>query len=793
MLYTASRPVPKQLWITHLMKINLKQIITRSLALYVVLLTSTILLSLWVHEHLLLTFEHQHKRFYLVSLAVQGLLTAAYWFAVFQFYTQQIKRQNKDTHLILDRYQLAVEASQEAVWDWSLNDKQEVFFSEAYCANLGFTQAEFGNTQHAWRERLTPEARDNIYQDVLRFIAEGDGIYEKSYRMLHRDNSQRLIRSRGCLIKNDQGKPVRFIGIARDVTEQQATKERLKQAEAVFETTREAVLITNSDNRIVYINPSFTRITGYHEAEIAGKTPNHFKSGRHSSEFYQSMWSDLNNLGLWSGEVWNCRKNGELLRQYQTIRVIKDESGCISHYVAVFSDISTLDDSVSELSFLSLYDPLTGLANRSHLHERLKISLAKATQTQVEHTFFLVGLDHFKSINESLGHKLGDELLQEVTQRIQGVTPLSSVLARVGGDEFALICEEANTPKDAANIARKITTACKAPFTLAGNQVFVSASVGICPFPTFGTSVEVIMRNADSALHKAKNSGRDTFAFYSSELTEQAYQRILIASELRQAIENNTLELHYQPIFALKDLRLIGCEALVRWNHPKLGFIPPNDFIPIAEESALVNSLDAWVLQQACTQMHTWLTAQTKLELIAVNLSSRSLSSSSLAKNVATTLAQTHLDARFLELEVTESAVMEDPEHADATLSELRDVGVRIAIDDFGTGFSSLARLKSLPVHKLKIDQCFIEHVTSDSDDAAIVKAIIALGKSMGLQVQAEGIEYDEQTAFLQQEHCELGQGYLLGRPLTADNFTALALQASTTRNTQTVLDLTGK
>jgi EAL domain-containing protein (putative c-di-GMP-specific phosphodiesterase class I) len=304
--------------------------------------------------------------------------------------------------------------------------------------------------------------------------------------------------------------------------------------------------------------------------------------------------------------------------------------------------------------------------------------------------------------------------------------------------------------------------------------------VGICLFPRAGDTVEEIMRNADSALSKAKASGRDTFAFYSSELTELALQRIRIASELRHALETEGLQVYYQPVYALDTLQLVGCEALVRWNHPERGLLTPNEFIPIAEENGLISLVDEWVLQHACQQMRQWLDAGTQLQGIAVNLSSRSLSNPALATTVASALLKANIAPQFLELEVTESTIMEDPENADQLLNELRLLGVQLAIDDFGTGYSSLARLKSLPVHKLKIDQSFVRNLPSNTDDKAIVRAIIALGTSLGLKIQAEGIETEEQLQFLQQQNCTLGQGYWFGRPVPAEAFTQLPSASAT-------------
>lgn len=742
--------------------------------IYSLLATSWLLASLWLHDSFTVALHDSHATFYFANLTTFTLSSILYWFLALQYHDKQKIQQHDQAQINLDRLQLALEASQEALWDWSLNAEQEVFFSAAYCANLGFTQKDFGHNQQAWQNRLLPEEREQIYRKVMRFIAEGEGHYDSTYRMLHRDNSHRWIRSRGELIRDADGQPVRFIGIARDITEQRATAERLKQAIAVFECTHEGVLITDHTNTIIHINPAFSLITGYSAEEVLGLSPRMFKSGQHAPEFYQAMWKALEEKDQWSGEIWNRRKNGEILPQYQTIRLIRDENGFISHNVAVFSDISVLKDSQSELNYLSLYDPLTGLANRSQLYDRLKGSLRTMIERQKNGTVFLIDLDHFKNINESLGHSVGDQLLQAVAQRIAKKISSQSILARIGGDEFVVICETINTPAEAAVMAQQIIKASKEPFVLHNNELFISASVGICLYPRSGNSVEEIMRNADSALSKAKASGRETFAFYSSELTEQAFQRIRIASELRHALESDGLTVYYQPIYAMAAQKLVGCEALVRWNHPERGLIAPSEFIPIAEENGLISSIDQWMLKHACAQMQTWLIAGTDLEFIAVNLSSRSLSNLNLAEQVAQTLYHAQLAPQYLELEVTESAMMEDPLSADTILRQLRDIGVRLAIDDFGTGYSSLARLKSLPVHKLKIDQSFISNLPNDRDDKAIVRAILALGASIGLEVQAEGIETAEQMQFLQKQNCTLGQGYFFGRPMPTDDFTKL-------------------
>lgn len=549
---------------------------------------------------------------------------------------------------------------------------------------------------------------------------------------------------------------------------------RLKLYQAVFESIREAVLIADHNNFIVYVNPAFTRITGYNEQDVLGKGYDIISSNKHSDSFHQCILRELKDKGMYSGEMWGYHKNSGLIRLHQTVSSIKDEKGNVSYYVAVYSEIIIESKSLAELNFLSLYDPLTKLANRSNLSLELRKSLNRALEMKKVNALFFVDVDHFTHINESLGHNAGDQLLKDIAQRLKEVAKLSTIMARIGGDEFAIICECISTEISAVVVAQTIIEACKAPFFLEGQRVFVSVSIGICLYPLAGKSVESIMRNADSALRRAKESGRDIFAFYSRDMTEKANQRIHVASELRLALERDELELHYQPIYMLSELKLVGSEALVRWNHPTQGRVAPNDFIPIAEECGLISAIDMWVLRKACEQMSQWIIDGHDLSFMAVNLSSLSLSRKSLAQDVVTLLQQSKLDSRFLELEITESAIMENQQQADVILCQLRQAGIRIAIDDFGAGYSSLARLKTLPANKLKIDQSFIKNLPGSTDEAAIVDTILALGSRMGLEVQAEGIETNEQMRFLRDCQCELGQGYLFGRPLLAEEFSKL-------------------
>ncbi|AOE77033.1 diguanylate cyclase [Pseudomonas lurida] len=544
--------------------------------------------------------------------------------------------------------------------------------------------------------------------------------------------------------------------------------ERLRQAAAVFDCTREGVLVTDARGLIVHVNRAFMEITGYRREDVMGQQPSLFKSGRHSSNFYQQMFQSLERTGEWSGEIWNRRKSGEIYPQWQTIRVIHDDHGKVSHYVAVFSDISAIKDSEHELAHLAHHDPLTDLPNRLLFTDRAEQALASAQIHKRGCALLLLDLDHFKIINDSLGHNVGDQLLKLVGERLQALFGPGVTLARLGGDEFAVLAESCPQVAQAAGLAQRMLDAMKQPFIFDGHQLFISASIGISLFPNDALSAEQLLRNADSALFKAKSAGRESYALYTEELTAHAQNRVEIASELRRALEQQELCVYYQPVHDLNGSRLIGVEALVRWQHPERGLVPPGEFIPIAERTGLIADIDAWVMHQACRQMCDWLGQGAPLGFIAINVSSRLFARRELYEQVAQVLHQTGLDPAFLELEVTESAVMDDPEVALEQLHRLRELGLRLAIDDFGTGYSSLLRLKRLPVQKLKIDQGFVAGLPWDEDDAAIVRVVIALAKSMGMQVHAEGIEQVEQARFLLDQQCDMGQGYWFGRPVPA-------------------------
>jgi diguanylate cyclase (GGDEF)-like protein/PAS domain S-box-containing protein len=559
-----------------------------------------------------------------------------------------------------------------------------------------------------------------------------------------------------------------FMGVAEQARRDQ-DMQRLRLAAAVFDTTLEGVLVTDATGVIVHVNRAFSEITGYQQDEVLGLRPSKLKSGRHGPEFYERMFETIHSAGQWSGEIWNRRKSGEIYPQWQSIRPIRDEHGEVTQFVAVFSDISSIKHSERELAHLAHYDPLTGLPNRLLFTDRTEQAHTHARRGKSSLALLLVDLDHFKHINESLGHNAGDEVLKAAAERLQNRLEKGVTLARLGGDEFAILLENAQQVAQSAELAQSILDRLREPFQVSGQSLFLTASVGISIYPHDAHTAQQLLRNADAALSQAKHQGRESYAMYTAELTAHAQRRIELAAELRQAVEQNELRVFYQPIHNLHSRCIEGVEALVRWQHPQRGMVSPGEFIPIAEQSGLIADIDNWVLTEACRQMRAWLAKGVSVSFVAVNVSSRLFGRGDLDGRVAKVLAETGLAPEFLELEVTESAIMDDPDQAIEQMHRLRGLGLKLSIDDFGTGYSSLLRLKRMPVQKLKIDQGFVAGLPDDDDDIAIVNAIIALARAMGMRVLAEGIEQAHQAEFLFKHNCELGQGFWFARPMPAE------------------------
>jgi diguanylate cyclase (GGDEF)-like protein/PAS domain S-box-containing protein len=553
----------------------------------------------------------------------------------------------------------------------------------------------------------------------------------------------------------------------------------LRQAAAVIASTREGVMITDMTPAIVAVNRAFTEITGYQEEEVLGRNPGMLKSGRYDPSFYQSMWAAIRETGHWQGEIWNRRKSGEVYPQLITISTVTDKHGNATHFAAVMTDISQLKRSQSELQKLAHFDPLTGLPNRLLVQSRLQHAVEHAKRERKQVAVMFIDLDRFKNVNDSLGHPAGDELLSLVATRLRQRVRDDDTLGRWGGDEFLLVLESIQRPEDVAGLAQTIIQLVETPFVLpSGHTVYVGASIGISWYPDDGQTVTELIQHADVAMYQAKEQGRNTLRFYTPALTRAANERLDTEARLRRGLAKNEFVLHYQPQVDVATGKLTGCEALVRWNDPDRGLIPPDRFIPVAEEIGLIVPLGEWVLRTACGQAQAWRTAGLPELVMAVNLSARQLDQKDLVSGTASILARTGLPPGLLKLELTESMIMTRGNDAIDLLLGLKNLGVWLSIDDFGTGYSSLAYLKRFPIDELKIDRGFVRDIPQDKSDMEIAATVIAMAKGLRLKVVAEGVETAEQLSFLSQQGCNTYQGYFHSHPLPAEQFTELLRQA---------------
>ncbi|MCJ8168508.1 EAL domain-containing protein [Atopomonas sediminilitoris] len=605
--------------------------------------------------------------------------------------------------------------------------------------------------------------------------------FETSIQHLSGDLRACLLSARQITINGDAC----MLTIARDVTAQRQLEDELRQAATVFASTMEAVLVTDTQRRITQVNQAFTRITGYSREEALGKNPRLLSSGRHTSEFYEQLWQHIADQGQWQGELWNRRKSGEEYPQWLNISAVRDTHGALSHYVAVFSDITPLKQAEQRLEFLAQHDPLTQLPNRLLLEQRMQQALRNAQGTPLGGAVLFLDLDRFKHINDSLGHPVGDLLLRAVAERLQQQLEDDDTLARLGGDEFIILLPRRRTSQDAEHAARKLLNCFNQPLRADEHEFFLHASIGISLYPQDSNNVAELISHADAAMYRAKRQGRNRFAFYSKELTEQALRRVQLEHQLHHALQNNQFELYYQAKTRLSDGQLCGAEALIRWNHAEKGLISPLDFIPLAEESGLILPISDWVMEQASRQLALWHRAYGHFGPLAINLAGAQLQQPGLVEQIRSLLDSYQIPADQLELEISEGFIMQQADDTLDTLQQLKTLGVQLALDDFGTGHSSLRYLKQLPLDTLKIDKAFIQGLPHDQHDVAITRAILALGLNLDLTVVAEGVETHQQEQFLRNEGCQLSQGFLISHPIPAAQFAEQFLKQHNTLGTR--------
>ena len=554
------------------------------------------------------------------------------------------------------------------------------------------------------------------------------------------------------------------------------SEHRLELARQVFDSTQESIMMTDACANIVAVNPAFEQITGFREADVVGKNPRLLRSGRHDAGFYRCMWNGLEQDGQWRGEIWNRRKNGEVYPERTSISAVRDDEGKLTAYVSVSTDLSALKAAHNQLDFLSNHDALTHLPNRSLFHDRLQQAIAAARRDGSQLALLLVNVDRLSRINDSLGHAAGDALLREVARRASAVAGPADTVARLSGDEFVLLTSCDDT-EDIIFTAQRLIEAIAQPHSVVGHDVVVTGSIGISVFPRDGDVPGDLLKAADAALAHQKDAGRNGFRFFKGEMNAEAMRWLALETRLRRAIGQAELALHFQPQVAREDGRVLGMEALLRWHSSELGRVSPADFIPLAEDTGLILPIGDWVIRQACLQNKAWQDAGLPRVPVAVNVSAHQFKAGTVPQVVRTALLESGLEARYLEVELTESVMMGDTTAAEAQLAELRAMGVSLSLDDFGTGYSSLGYLSRFSLDKLKIDQAFVRNITSDPRSAAIAQATIALAEGLSLRVVAEGVETLAQRDYLGRIGCEVLQGYLYSQPLPAREMETL-LQA---------------
>ncbi len=657
-------------------------------------------------------------------------------------------------------------------------------------AHLGSWTLELGSGALHWSEEVyrlfgLPVGSPVTYEQFLAAVHPDDrpvvaagwraALAGTPYDLEHRicvDGEVRWVRELAELTFDEHGRAVTGIGTVQDITAQKHAEEQLQLAAQVFANSREAIIITDARGAIVAVNLAFTEITGWPEEEVLGRRAWLLRSHHHDATFYRALRRSVVSSGYWQGEVWSRRRDGSAYPSWMSVTAVRGTDGEVSHYIGIATDMSEHKAAEERIRTLAYYDMLTGLPNRALLAERAELLLDTAERDGSEVALLFIDLDHFKTVNDSLGHSMGDILLQAVATRLRELLRESDTVARLGGDEFVLLLPRSG-PESALRVARKVLEAAQAPYPVGGHHLTVTPSIGISVFPRDATVYEGLLQHADAAMYRAKADGRNTYQFFTAAMNQAAFERLVLESSLRGGVARGEFVLHYQPQMEISSGRLVGAEALLRWNHPELGLVPPDRFIPLAEETGLIAPIGDWVLREACRQNRAWQAAGLPPLPVAVNLSAVQFRHGGLAEAVAAALAESGLEPRYLELELTESILMSDTARTLETLGQLREMGVGLSIDDFGTGYSSLFYLKRFPIQKLKIDRSFVRDLAANADDRAIAAAVVSLGRSLRLRVIAEGVESIDQLSILREQGCDEVQGYLLARPLPAEEFAA--------------------
>jgi diguanylate cyclase (GGDEF)-like protein/PAS domain S-box-containing protein len=670
---------------------------------------------------------------------------------------------------------MALASAEMGVWDWDIVTGR-VTFNECWARIRGYRLEEIEPDLDTWENGIYANDFEAYYVALTDHLENRTPFFQAEYRVRTVAGPLVWILNRGTVVKRDsKGNPLRMTGIEMDVTERKRNDEELRIAATAFE-SQEGMIVTDPNAVIVRVNQAFTRLTGYSSKEAVGRTPNMLSSGRHGKAFYRQMWTSLEQNGFWQGEIWNRRKDGMIYPEWLNISAVNSADGSVSHYVASFADLTGIKAASEEIHRLAYYDPLTQLPNRRLFQEQLSKALTVSARSRKYGALLFIDLDNFKSLNEALGHEMGDLLLKQVAERLVCSIRKGDTVARQGGDEFVVMLEElSQNPKKAAiqaeEVGGKILDSLNQIYYIDNYEYHSTPSIGITLFHDHLETVDELLKRADIAMYAAKATGRNTLRFFDPEMQFAVTARAALEADLHRALEENQFRLYFQ-LQAHHDRRIIGAEVLLRWQHPERGLISPQEFISLAEETRLILPIGLWVLETACAQLKVWKNSPHAKHLqLAVNVSPHQFHQPDFVEQVGTVLKKYDVPPGRLKLELTESLALDNIDDTITKMQELKKIGVHSSMDDFGTGYSSLAYLTRLPLDQLKIDRSFVNNIGIKPTDAVIVQTIIGMANNLGMEVIAEGVETEEQRVFLERNGCPAIQGYLFGRPLPLDQF----------------------
>ncbi|PTQ91055.1 putative bifunctional diguanylate cyclase/phosphodiesterase [Agitococcus lubricus] len=684
-----------------------------------------------------------------------------------------------------ERLTLAIDASGIGLWDWNLSTN-EIYHSN-FEQLLGYSKLELKAFMGHMEQIIHRDDYPMVRRALLQHLRKKKPSYEVCYRIQHRAGHWVWVEDSGRVVAWDEkGHPLRLIGTRRDISPERETEEKLRLSASVFEHAAEGIYILDHELRYLSVNPRYSQITGFSDGELHGFHifDERLNSFADKAANYHPIFERLKAEDEWQGELIDYRKNGQSFPQWLHITTVRDSENTISHYVGIVSDLTQRKESEEKLKYLANYDRLTGLANRNLFRDRLHTAMLRARDQARELALIYIDLDRFRTINDSLGHELGDELLKKVAERISAAATKVDTLARIGSDEFTLIVDQNINRPQLESFCEAIIDQLRRPFRVGEHELLLGASIGVSLFPDHGRELQILINHADLALQQAKRMGGNSTRFFSSDVRSVSVEQVTLESALRKAIFRDEFVVYYQPKLCLKTNRIIGTEALVRWQHPTMGLLAPGQFIHLAEEAGLISAIGEIVLDKACRQTKLWHDQGFGHICTSVNVVAQQLQRGNLLDIVDRVLIGTGLDPVDLELEITESSLMDDRVTVSEILEGIRSRGIKIALDDFGTGYSSLSYLCDFPIDIIKIDQSFVFTIGQNDKHEAIVRAIFAMGHSLGMKVVAEGVETQEHLDFLRNEGCDLIQGYLISRPIPADDLTQLLFK-------QQQLDLT--